>query len=358
MPPRPLQHFRFWLKNLPRAPRERKSFLVAIYLFWRERFTPLGRVAGGLWLFAVFLESLPRLSGMWPLLALLSSAFIVSFCRSFRAPQGTLELLAPPPATVGASFVLHAEPSAEARTKGHSLGIFDLQGNLDFAEGAPTSPFAVEGKALKRGVFALGKIMLLQAEPFGLMRSRKSIPTHAQVVVWPVPLPPEEIVPLLMQEGAKIGLFGGNTTAARGGEFAGIRPYRAGDSRRDLHQQAFARYGKPFTREYESGNQGATLIFCTECETWEERASFEHSVSMAAGFADWLSARRLLHAFYIDETEIPLGPDPRNAKRSIFNALAASTPSVRANRIRPHIRPHIKNSQKALLLRASSCQCL
>jgi uncharacterized protein (DUF58 family) len=186
------------------------------------------------------------------------------------------------------------------------------------------------------------------------MRSRKSIPTNAQVVVWPVPLPPEETVPLLMQEGAKIGLFGGNTTAARGGEFAGIRPYRPGDSRRDLHQQAFARYGKPFTREYESGDQGATLIFCTECETWEERASFEHSVSMAAGFADWLCARRLLHAFYIDETEIPLGPDPRNAKRAVFNALAAVVPS----RIRPDIHPRLKKPQKALLLRASSCQCL
>ena len=93
----------------------------------------------------------------------------------------------------------------------------------------------------------------------------------------------------------------------RGMNFVGVREYREGDSLRDLHHKAFARYGKPFTKEFETERgAGAILVLDVTARSLREKSSVEMLIRLAAGVGLWLLERKALGRFFIGDDEIAL----------------------------------------------------
>jgi hypothetical protein len=89
--------------------------------------------------------------------------------------------------------------------------------------------------------------------------------------------------------------------------FVGVREYREGDALRDLHHKAFARYGKPFTKEFETERgAGAILVLDVTARNLREKSSVEMLIRLAAGIGLWLLERNALGRFFIGDDEIPL----------------------------------------------------
>jgi len=176
---------RWMWERLPRAPR-RKGILVAIYLFWRERFTPAGKTMGALWLLALFLEALPGLSGIWPILAVLSGAFVSAFVLSWRSPAGCVILGLPPRVRCGDSAIAlvtleDSDPSCHA-------GIFLLHDAIHALESSPSTPLRIPLRTRSPGRFPIDTATLLRCEPLGLMRARKHCPqTGIELIAHPRP---------------------------------------------------------------------------------------------------------------------------------------------------------------------------
>jgi hypothetical protein len=90
-------------------------------------------------------------------------------------------------------------------------------------------------------------------------------------------------------------------------DFVGVREYREGDSLRDLHHKAFARYGKPFTKEFETERgAGAILVLDVTARSLREKSSVEMLIRLAAGVGLWLLERKALGRFFIGDDEIAL----------------------------------------------------
>ena len=93
----------------------------------------------------------------------------------------------------------------------------------------------------------------------------------------------------------------------RGMDFVGVREYREGDSLRDLHHKAFARYGKPFTKEFETERgAGAILVLDVTSRSLRDKSSVEMLIRLAAGVGLWLLERKALGRFFIGDDEIAL----------------------------------------------------
>ena len=86
-----------------------------------------------------------------------------------------------------------------------------------------------------------------------------------------------------------------------------MREYREGDSLRDLHHKAFARYGRPFTKEFETERgAGAIPVLDTAARNLREKSSVEMLIRLAAGVGLWLLERHALGRFFIGDDEISL----------------------------------------------------
>ena len=100
----------------------------------------------------------------------------------------------------------------------------------------------------------------------------------------------------------------------RGLDFAGVREYREGDSLRDLYYRAFARYGRPFTKEFE-GERGAgvVLVIDTRSRSLREKSLLEPMIRLAAGIGMWLLDRAILGRLFVCDDEFSLaGTDGAN----------------------------------------------
>ncbi len=289
---------RWWWLRLPRSPR-RQGVLAWLYLFWRERFTPGGRVLGAVWLFAVFLEALPGLSGVWPLLSLMTAAFVVAWVSSLRSPRGTLLLLAPKAVTEGETAILQVVP--QGVESGCHGGVAVLRDGLEAGESAGDAPWQVPVRTWFPGCYTIGRTVLLRSDALGLLRSRRRCVVAQELMVHVRPIPVRSL-PFLWSgsAGAQLRHALGNASG-RQGDFAGVRPWRDGDALRDLHHQAFARYGKPFVREYAppTGN-GITLMLLTGDAGWRSAFLRDRARRLCAGVAEYLHRQGLLAGFAID----------------------------------------------------------
>ena len=186
----------------------------------------------------------------------------------------------------------------------------------------------------KRGAFEISKVAVIIPEINGALRYAANV-GKAELLVFPRPF--------------RVGTFSFLTSGAsgvvfapllmpsltRGMDFVGVREYREGDSLRDLHHKAFARYGKPFTKEFETERgAGAILVLDVTARSLREKSAVEMLIRLAAGVGLWLLERKALGRFFIGDDEIALvqGDGGVSFLEALARIPAASWLETRASR--------------------------
>jgi uncharacterized protein (DUF58 family) len=103
--------------------------------------------------------------------------------------------------------------------------------------------------AQHRGVLPLERLKLSTTHPFGLFRAWTWLHTRTEMLVYPQA---RGARPLPLERGGRPGLRGGASPG--GDEWMGLRPFRDGDSPRQVDWKAYAREAPLLVKEYVRGS--------------------------------------------------------------------------------------------------------
>ena len=308
--------FSWFLGAVPRAPK-RAGLLMRLYYVWREYFTYPGRACAALFLFSVFAGAF---AGFWA--AWVFSGFVFLF---FLSLVPSLFLTAKKTKVSGTiSRIEHATEGDDAHISvrlqaGTAIDCVwascsrmdpSLEGeNSPELCGLPaggTGELWASIRTKFRGAYRIPRVSLTVPEIKNMLCYPFRV-GEAEILVYPRP---KKLVafPFLTagQSGmAFVPLLMSNFM--RGLDFAGVREYREGDSLRDLYYRAFARYGKPFTKEFE-GERGAgvVLVLDTRARNLREKSLLEPMIRLAAGIGMWLLDRGVLGRLFVCDDEFSL----------------------------------------------------
>ena len=308
--------FSWFLGAVPRAPK-RAGLLMRLYYVWREYFTYPGRACAALFLFSVFAGAF---AGFWA--AWVFSGFVFLF---FLSLVPSLFLTAKKTKVSGTiSRIEHATEGDDAHISvrlqaGTAIDCVwascsrmdpSLEGeNSPELCGLPaggTGELWASIRTKFRGAYRIPRVSLTVPEIKNMLCFPFRV-GEAEILVYPRP---KKLVafPFLTagQSGmAFVPLLMSNFM--RGLDFAGVREYREGDSLRDLYYRAFARYGKPFTKEFE-GERGAgvVLVLDTRARNLREKSLLEPMIRLAAGIGMWLLDRGVLGRLFVCDDEFSL----------------------------------------------------
>ncbi len=308
--------FSWFLGAIPRAPK-RAGLLMRLYYVWREYFTYPGRACAALFLFSVFAGAI---AGFWA--AWFFSGFVFLF---FLALVPSLFLTAKKTKVSGTiSRIEHATEGDNAHISvrlqaGTAIDcVWASCSRMDPSLAGENSPelcripaggtgeLRVSVRTKFRGAYRIPKVSLTVPEIKNMLCYPFRV-GEAEILVYPRP---KKLVafPFLTagQSGmAFVPLLMSNFM--RGLDFAGVREYREGDSLRDLYYRAFARYGRPFTKEFE-GERGAgvVLVLDTRARNLREKSLLEPMLRLAAGIGMWLLDRGVLGRLFVCDDEFSL----------------------------------------------------
>jgi len=306
---------RWFLDAIPRAPR-RAGLLMRVYYFWQEWFTPAGRGAAALLLFAMFAGMVPGFWAAWIFcgldflyfLALVPSLFLT--CRRNKASFSGIEVT---PVYEGEISQVRMRMTARNKIDSVAMACYRIDPSLKCTAGESHTLAAGESTELQcslqtkfRGAFPLPIVAANIPEIRGMLQFAMEAGS-AELLVYPRPV--KVCAFPFLTSGASGMVFAPllMPSLTRGLDFTGVREYREGDSLRDLHHKAFARYGKPFTKEFETERgAGAVLILDPSVENFAQRSVRESLIRLTAGVALWLQERGALGRFFIGDEEIPL----------------------------------------------------
>ncbi|SIN89102.1 DUF58 domain-containing protein [Fibrobacter sp. UWB11] len=321
--------FHFFINAIPRSPK-RKGLLMHLYYIWQEAFTPVGHAAAALMMFSMFAGAVPGFWAAWVFcgldfmyfLALVPSLFMTARKSKFKAGDIAVRNV-----YEGELSTVHLQIYAEDKLNAVSLGCFRMDSSLKCAESEQVQIVAGDSAELicriqtkKRGAFEIPKVALILPEINGALRYAAKV-GKAELLVLPRPLRVSAF-PFLIS-GASGAVFAPllMPSLTRGMNFVGVREYREGDALRDLHHKAFARYGKPFTKEFETERgAGAILVLDVTARNLREKSSVEMLIRLAAGIGLWLLERNALGRFFIGDDEISLVQ--ADGGESLLEALA------------------------------------
>ena len=158
----------------------------------------------------------------------------------------------------------------------------------------------------KRGAFEIPKVAVILPEINGALRYAAKV-GKAELLVFPRPVKVGAFPFLTYGASGTVFIPLLMPSFARGRDFVGVREYREGDSLRDLHHKAFARYGKPFTKEFET-ERGAGVILVLDVTTrnLREKSMLEMLIRLAAGIGFWLMEHDAFGRFFIGDDEVAL----------------------------------------------------
>ncbi len=163
----------------------------------------------------------------------------------------------------------------------------------------------------RRGVHEFPPLKLETRAPFGFFEYRRNLPISSRVLVYPelrrlrkLDLLDRQLAPLIARPKAGIGY-----------EVMGVRPFRSGDSPRDIHWRSVARTGQLIVKEYaDEAQPGLTLaldLFQYPYPVAENKHTpFEWAVKCALSIGDYALLKGYpLHLSADDEA--PRGPVSR-----------------------------------------------
>jgi uncharacterized protein (DUF58 family) len=209
-------------------------------------------VAFGVLLFLMLLAGLNYANSLALFLTFLLAAFaLVAMQQCHRNLLGTqvTSALAPPvfAGSSGSVQLTLANPAALTRAQlevalpGGAVMSAELpahaQRRLELPIAAPA-----------RGVIRLERVRLATAHPFGLFRAWTWLHTPIELLVYPRP---RGVLPMPTQSALQRGMRA--QAGAGADEWAGLRPFRDGDSPRQVDWKAYAREAPLLVKEYTAG---------------------------------------------------------------------------------------------------------
>ena len=276
----------------------------------------MGHAAAALMLFSMFAGAVPGFWAAWVFcgldfmyfLALVPCLFMTARKSKFKAGDISVRNV-----YEGETATIDLHVTAEDKLNAVSLGCFRMDPSLKCEESALVAIVAGETAKLtckiqtkKRGAFEIPKVAVIIPEINGALRYAANV-GKAELLVFPRPLRVGAFP--FLTSGASGVVFAPllMPSLTRGMDFVGVREYREGDSLRDLHHKAFARYGKPFTKEFETERgAGAILVLDVTARSLREKSVVEMLIRLAAGVGLWLLERKALGRFFIGDDEIAL----------------------------------------------------
>ena len=289
---------------------------MRLYYVWQEGFTQVGHAASALMLFSMFAGAVPGFWAAWVFcgldfmyfLALVPCLFMTARKSKFKAGDISVRNV-----YEGETSTIDLHVTAEDKLNAVSLGCFRMDPSLKCEESTLVAIAAGETAKLtckiqtkKRGAFEIPKVSVIIPEINGALRYAANA-GKAELLVFPRPVRVGSFP--FLTSGASGAVFAPLLlpSLTRGMDFVGVREYREGDSLRDLHHKAFARYGKPFTKEFETERgAGAILVLDVTARSLREKSSVEMLIRLAAGVGLWLLERKALGRFFIGDVEIAL----------------------------------------------------
>lgn len=289
---------------------------MRMYYLWQEGFTQVGHAAAALLIFSMFAGAVPGFWAAWVfcgldfmyLLALVPSLFMTARKSKFKADGIAVQNI-----YEGGVANVSLHVTAVDDLNAVSLGCFRMDPSLKCVESELVRIVACDSAELickiqtkKRGAFEIPKVAVILPEINGALRYAANA-GKAELLVFPRPLRVSAF-PFLIS-GASGTVFAPllMPSLTRGMNFVGVREYREGDALRDLHHKAFARYGKPFTKEFETERgAGAILVLDVTARNLRDKSSVEMLIRLAAGIGLWLLERNALGRFFIGDDEISL----------------------------------------------------
>lgn len=139
-----------------------------------------------------------------------------------------------------------------------------------------------------RGIYEFTGFRIGTKFPFALFQKSRDVRESGEALVFPSVYPVPTPSPRAQNPGGTVA-----TQIGRRGEFFGLREYRDGDDRRDIHWRSSARTGRLLVREYEDESQKRATILVDNAlplneadEPGEDDAeALERAISLAASLA-------------------------------------------------------------------------
>lgn len=318
----------FW-NAIPRAPR-RAGVLMRIYYCWQENFTPAGHAAAAMFMLAMAAGMVPGFWAAWIFCGLDFLFFLTLIPTWYLTTKNRID--------VDQIQIHGAEEGEEASAEIHftavtnvdavSFGCFRMDPSLklkesDFVTGlkrGQKGELRCRIQTKYRGEYLIPKVSLLVPEVKGMLRYSMECGS-AELLVYPRVIPVGSFPFLTSGMSGMVFAPLLMPSLSRGLDFVGVREYREGDSLRDLHHKAFARYGRPFTKEFETERgAGAVLVLDVRTRSLKEKVRVEPLIRLAAGIGSWLNERGALGRFFIGDEEISLVAG--DGGKSFMEALA------------------------------------
>ena len=338
--------FAKWLINaFPRAPKK-SGVLMAVYFWWLDYFTPAGRAFASLFLLAMFAGAVPGFWAAWIFAGLdflLFLGLVFSLFVTAKRSKIAVETVSVNRVREGETATVTAYVAVRSTIDCVTLGANRLPPSLTGIEserekikkGESPRKMECHVRTTRRGSFMLTKVSANVPEIMGLLRWPYGFNGSVELLVYPRALKVQDF-PFLTQgpSGMAFAPFL-MPSLTRGMNFVGVREYREGDSLRDLHHKAFARYGKPFTKEFEvERGAGVILLLDTATPGFKSRQYLEHAIRIVAAVGEWLLEREILGRFFIDSEEIALNGGSESRK-NLLDALARIPPASFAHGKQP-----------------------
>lgn len=304
------------------AFRRRGGVSGAVHDAFRRRLTPAGKAVCWIWFAALAVSRLPGGDGAKIVLLVLSAAMAAAWILSWRAPRMRVEWRLAGPLVAGGRARIEVALAAPSARSPSDPGVWFfrvadgvvLEGDgvhaprLD-ADGTARLSIVVNGRF--RGPARIEAPHVLLPEPLGLMRSSTRAGEGGELFVRP--RAPRVVSFRFLDAGSSAAAFAERLGARRGsgGDPSGVREYRDGDSPRDLHHRAWARLGRPATKERETPRgDGIRLIVSSAAEGIEERMLVDGTLALACALARWLAERGALGQVALDGALVPASDDP------------------------------------------------
>lgn len=338
------------LDSIPRAPK-RAGVLMKIYYCWQECFTPAGHAAAALFALSLAMGMIPGFWAAWIFCGLdflFFLALIPTWYLTTKNKAKTNQIRVNP-VVEGKNAVAEISFSAITNIDQVSVGAFRMDPQLKCLESKPLlgskagNSYQLQCRITtrNRGAFKIPKMALLVPEINGMLRFAMDMGS-AELLVYPRIIKVSSFSFLTSGTSGLVFAPLLLPSLTRGMDFVGVREYREGDSLRDLHHKAFARYGKPFTKEFETERgAGAVLVLDVETRAIADRMRLEPLIRLTAGVGRFLQERGALGRFFIGDEEIPIVS--ADGGKSLLEALARipqkGLPAAKPHSWSPAARP-------------------